>query len=151
MFEEIIIFPREKKWKRCKKKEIKIKRDVWYQLISFILYNFRKFNVIFSLKCQNFTSDLMQITIYSDESLADEIWWTFYERTNWPSRKTSNMDYEFFSSFFNQLISFILYNFRKFNVIFSLKCQNFTSDLMQCYCAKYVCQSEYECYIITNY
>jgi hypothetical protein len=51
-----------------------------------------------------------QITIYSDGSLADEIWWTFYERTNWPSRKTSNMDYEFFSSFFIWILNLSIVN-----------------------------------------
>ena len=41
-------------------------------------------------------------------------------------------------------------------VFFSLKCQNSESDLIQCYCAKCVCLSAYEClqkytcmYIIT--
>ena len=44
-----------------------------------------------------------------------------------------------------QLISFMLYNFHTFNVFFSLRFQNFASDLKQCYCAKYVCLSVYEC------
>jgi hypothetical protein len=37
----------------------------------------------------------LQITIYSDKSLADEMWLTFYKRTNWASREIiSNKDYE---------------------------------------------------------
>ena len=40
--------------------------------------------------------------------------------------------------------------FRSYHIIstrvfFCLKCQNFASDLIQCYCAKYVCLSAYEC------
>ena len=40
--------------------------------------------------------------------------------------------------------------FRSYHIIstrvfFGLKCQNFASDLIQCYCANYVCLSAYEC------
>ena len=45
-----------------------------------------------------------------------------------------------------QFISFILYHFRIFMCfLFSLKCQNSVSDLIQCYCAECVCLSAYEC------
>ena len=46
-----------------------------------------------------------QITIYSDGSLADEIWWTFYKRTNWASRKNIKYGLRGFS-----LLSFELVN-----------------------------------------
>ena len=43
-------------------------------------------------------------------------------------------------------ISFILYHFRTFNVVFlSVKCQNSASDLIKCYCTKCVFLSAYEC------
>ena len=38
-----------------------------------------------------------------------------------------------------------IYHLRTFNAFFSLKCQNSASDLIQCYCAKCVCLSAYEC------
>jgi hypothetical protein len=40
-----------------------------------------------------------QITIYSDGSLADEIWWTFYKRMNWASRKNIKYGLPVFSFF----------------------------------------------------
>jgi len=41
---------------------------------------------------------IFQITIYTAIYLADEVWWTFYKRTNWSSSENiSNMDYVFIS------------------------------------------------------
>ena len=45
-----------------------------------------------------------------------------------------------------QFISFIyIISASSMYVLFSLKCNNFASDLIQCYCAKCVCVSVYEC------
>jgi hypothetical protein len=53
---------------------------------------------------------------------------------------------------------YVINLFRSYNFIsassmcvgfFSLKCQNFASDLIQCYCSKCVCVSVYEC--LENY
>ena len=67
----------------------------WYHFFSFsfffnlILWVNIQLNVHFYIFCQ--------ITIYSNGSLADEIWWTFYKRTNRASGKHIKYGYDFFS------------------------------------------------------
>ena len=61
-------------------------------LVSFFTFFFIFFYLILWVNIQNVQLNVhfyifFQITIYSDGSLADEIWWTFYKRTDWASRK----------------------------------------------------------------
>ena len=89
----------------------------WYLTSRFFFFSFFLllftlfFHFFYLIFCVNIQLNMhfyifFHITIYSYGSVADEIWWTFYKRTNWASRKKYQMDYEFFLF----LLSFELVN-----------------------------------------
>jgi hypothetical protein len=84
-----------RKWYTCNMNEIN-----WYHTFRFFFF-FTRFHFFYSILWVNVQINVhfyifFQITIYSDRSLADEIWWTFKKERTGHLEKISNMDYDFF-------------------------------------------------------
>jgi hypothetical protein len=90
----------------------------FFPLISYLFYLILWVNIQLNVHFYIF----FQITIYSDWSLTDEIWWTFYKRSNWASRK--NIKYGLRGFF---LLSFELVNCKCRSRIYT-KCNIFADD-----------------------
>ena len=101
----ILTFYSEKTHWTCGNDIIWTKKIDITHFVSFFFFLHFFLKNIYLILCVNIQLNVLhfyiffQIAIYRYESLADEIWWTFYKRTNWASRKNIKCGLRVFFSF----------------------------------------------------